>query len=1138
MNGTQLGEYTLREELGTGGMGTVYRAEGPDGTVAIKLLHGHLLSAPDVFKRFLREAELGRRIDHENVVRTRDMDAREIDGKTVHYLVMDYVEGQTLRHLLEELGQVPEALCRHITASIADALEAIHETGAVHRDLKPENVLITDDQVVKVMDLGVALIVDEALRLSQTGHFSGSVLYAAPEQWDLKSEVDPRTDIFSVGVMLYELATGRHPFRSGESGFTPPALTDVRPAGRVNPQLSPFFEELCACLMARDASKRLASATELGRVVREAENSTWWHKRAPALRQKTRRPLRRIRVPRPTPLFGRDEELARLRNGYDRIKAGEGNVLLIEGEAGIGKSRLVDEFVGTLESAGEDVAFLFGSYPPGSATTSAGAFSTAYREHFGAEELDGALAEHFATTPGLVPGFAALLRGTAPPEGAQPLDRESLRTAFIQATRSLARERPIIILIDDLHFAPPEGRALFTALAMAIPSDRVLLIGTARRDLPGDWVLALERSSEVERMELGRLGARDLTQLLTDAFQSESLARRLGYQIAAKSDGNPFFVFEILQDLRRRGQLKSQDGRWSTTQVLQEISVPSTVADLVSIRVGALEEEDKDLLDIAACLGYEFDPSLVADATGMELLPTLKRFARIESQQRIIRAVGREYAFDHHQFQEALYDRLFAQLREQYHQRIAEALVRRGEERPLEICEHFFAARAPERVRPYLDGAIQELEAGHLYGHAAALARKVLDTEGLVEGAERVDLLQLSSSWFERSGNKEMERAHTREAYELALALGDKKLVARTTRSKAIKRLKDGKFEECVELALRAKRMATEAGYDRVISTAATTAANAMLWLGRIEEGLALYEESFEVDSRLGKPEDILIDLGNLGRALAMLGRREEGLEKEREALEMAREHSILWAQAKLATNVGISLLEAGRIAEARAHLDESLTLCQQMGHRESEAIALVNLGWVYELMGDLEQARDWTERSIELTRETGSERIESYGWLNQAREQEWRGEPERAYESAQTALRLRREVKFLSGLPESLIQTARLSPDDAERAALLDEAAESAAETKQPGLLWLALAHRARFGLAPRPDLPTGDEDTASVFEQLEGNWALYKATGDDAHKQTTRKHLEMLRTHAPAEFADSMVERVPLYREISADA
>ena len=321
-------------------MGTVYLAEDGATRVAVKVIHPHLLARRGFFERFLREAEIGKRVRHENVVATLDADAVDVDGRAVHFLVMEYVEGRTLRALLDELGRVPEELCRHVGREVAKALAAIHAAGAVHRDLKPDNVLITKDHVVKVMDLGVARLADEAMRLSQTGAFVGSVRYAAPEQFHAGgAEVDGRADLYALGLSLYELATGRHPFAGDDFRVVVrQQMTETpRPAGEVNPQLSPFFEEVLRRLLEKDRDARFASAAALLDVLEEGEGSAWWQERAKAIRAETRRPLRRIRIPRETALYGRDAELAKLRALFDAAKAGDGQVVLVEGEAGIGK---------------------------------------------------------------------------------------------------------------------------------------------------------------------------------------------------------------------------------------------------------------------------------------------------------------------------------------------------------------------------------------------------------------------------------------------------------------------------------------------------------------------------------------------------------------------------------------------------------------------------------------------------------------------------------------------------------------------------------------------------------------------------------------------------------------------------------
>jgi serine/threonine protein kinase len=343
----RVGPYRLLRELGSGGMGTVYRAvcEGrapgirPGQEVALKVVHAHLANGDGFFKRFLREAEIGKRVRHPNVVRTLDADAGTLEGKPVHYLVMELVEGQTLRALLAELGRVPEALCLHVAREAARGLAAIHEIGVVHRDFKPENVLVTRDHAVKVMDLGVARVADEVMRLSMTGAFVGTVPYAAPEQFrGGGKDIDGRADLYALGLTLYELGTGQHPFQDDDlmAVLRRRLNEDPRPASQLNPQLSPYFEEVVKTLVARDREARFASATALASVLDGGEASEWWRRRSGEIRAVTRRPLRRVRVPRETGLFGREPELARLRGLWERARAGEGAVVLVEGEAGIG----------------------------------------------------------------------------------------------------------------------------------------------------------------------------------------------------------------------------------------------------------------------------------------------------------------------------------------------------------------------------------------------------------------------------------------------------------------------------------------------------------------------------------------------------------------------------------------------------------------------------------------------------------------------------------------------------------------------------------------------------------------------------------------------------------------------------------
>jgi len=285
--GTTLGPYAIERELGSGGMGMVYaarvvgRAPGlAEGTVvAVKVIHPHLLETPGFFKRFLREAEIGKSVVHPNVVRTYDCDAAIAGGRQQNFLVMEYVEGRTLRELLADEGRVPEDLCRHVAREVTRGLAAIHAAGVVHRDMKPENVLITEDRAIKVMDLGVARLNDEVLRLSQTGAFVGSIHYAAPECFTGGGRnVDGRADLHALGLLLYELASGVNPYFAPS---VPEILKRVMheepsPLRDLAPEVSPFLSAVVRCLLAKNPDGRFPDAATLLAVLEQGEESAWW----------------------------------------------------------------------------------------------------------------------------------------------------------------------------------------------------------------------------------------------------------------------------------------------------------------------------------------------------------------------------------------------------------------------------------------------------------------------------------------------------------------------------------------------------------------------------------------------------------------------------------------------------------------------------------------------------------------------------------------------------------------------------------------------------------------------------------------------------------------------------------------------
>lgn len=265
-------KYELLEEIGHGGMATVYRARdrrlGRD--VALKVIHRHLRDNPDVRARFASEALTVARVKHPNIVEVYDVSD---DTEPERYLVVELVRGVTLRQLLAEAGPLPPEVAASIGYEVATALAHAHRHGVIHRDIKPENVLLSTDGAVtggpsagprvKLTDFGIAKLLD-AQGVTHTGQVLGSPAHMAPEQIE-GGDVDARSDVFGAGVLLYEMLTGSLPFegknpaqvlrRVLEGGCIPP--------DRIRPEIGSVYGQIVTRSLEREPSARYASATEL-----------------------------------------------------------------------------------------------------------------------------------------------------------------------------------------------------------------------------------------------------------------------------------------------------------------------------------------------------------------------------------------------------------------------------------------------------------------------------------------------------------------------------------------------------------------------------------------------------------------------------------------------------------------------------------------------------------------------------------------------------------------------------------------------------------------------------------------------------------------------------------------------------------
>ncbi|WP_329382546.1 protein kinase [Streptomyces sp. NBC_01351] len=273
------GRYQLRDLLGEGGMAAVYLAHDTalDRQVAIKTLHTELGREQSFRERFRREAQAVAKLSHTNIVSVFDTGEDEFEGSLMPYIVMEYVEGQPLGSVLQadiaQYGAMPADKALKVTADVLAALDTSHEMGLVHRDIKPGNVMITKRGVVKVMDFGIARAMQSGVTsMTQTGMVVGTPQYLSPEQ-ALGRGVDARSDLYSVGIMLFQLLTGRIPFDADSPLAIAYAHVQEEPVApsSINRAVTPAMDALVARALKKNPNERFptaaAMADEIARVL-------------------------------------------------------------------------------------------------------------------------------------------------------------------------------------------------------------------------------------------------------------------------------------------------------------------------------------------------------------------------------------------------------------------------------------------------------------------------------------------------------------------------------------------------------------------------------------------------------------------------------------------------------------------------------------------------------------------------------------------------------------------------------------------------------------------------------------------------------------------------------------------------------
>lgn len=721
--------YRLETELGRGGMGTVYRAHDTvlEREVAVKVLTASDLGSSGR-ARLLREAQMAASLDHPNIVSI--YDAGEAEGTP--YIVMQLVTGHSLHEQApREVAQIV-AIARQICA----ALEHAHARGIVHRDLKPENVLVTPDGTVKLMDFGLAR--SAASRLSAEGTVVGTVFYLAPEQ-ALGHPVDGRADLYALGVLLFELLAGHLPF----TGDDPLAIiaqhlhAPAVPPSTYNPDVPVALDILVVQLLSKRAADRPASAAVAGQAL--AELSTVAESLPPATTS-----LDRIARGR---LVGRTPELAEGTRLWQMAVGGSGQVLLISGEPGIGKTRLARELVARAEIA-RATALTGECYAEG---------GTPYAPF--AQILQNAVAHQPAlfNDPGPLPAtvladlitLAPALRSCCPNVPTNPplepgVEQQRLFSSVVTLCEALCNVAPLLLLLEDVHWADSGTLNLVRHLARHVPRLRLLLILTYRevelddaRTL-NDLLHEFTRVRLATRLKLRRLSQEQTQALLTTMFNAEISPDFLD-SIYRETEGNPFFIEEVCKALVEEGLLYVDAGHWHR-RTPDALHVPQSIRVAIQARVNRLPPAAQEVLRLAAIFGREFDYAGLAEVCDLPEDALIEALEAAERAQLIYEVTGVRHgllaraptlAFAHALIPGTLRETMSTMRRQRLHRRAALALEHLYPDRLAELApvlgRHFAEAGDHARAADYLLQAGDRARALFAYTEAIQAYEQALE---------------------------------------------------------------------------------------------------------------------------------------------------------------------------------------------------------------------------------------------------------------------------------------------------------------------------------------------------------------------------------------------------------------------------
>lgn len=932
--------------------------------------------AAEVERRFRREFRTLSRLCHPNITAVYDWGTWDERP----YFVMELLDGQDVRSLVDRWAADPPAdryaVIRSVVIQVARALEYVHRRGLIHRDVTPSNIMVLADGTARLMDFGVVKETSGSTDLTAHGELLGTVAYVAPEQINGEG-VDARTDLYSLGAVMYLMLTGRRPFNARTlAGYLDKHLhRPPRPPHELAPDVPLALEQVCLRLLSKEAGDRFASASHLLSVLEGPSGLS--------------------------PIVGRGEAVGAVLAGLESCREGQGGVILLEGAQGYGKSRLTRFAMEEAHAAGMPAHRI--------------------RARPSADPLAAYAAMYQTLRAEGVPPQPLLERALLG-ETRTGVERYTLFSAFREM---IAGTRPRLFVVDDLHYADAGSIELLEYLirnSLATAAEPILWL-LARTPGIADPVvdgiaLGVRTTVPTVRVALDALSVACVEELLVARVADTPAVAVLAARVQADGAGSPALIAEIIRGLEEEGVLA--DGILAVDAPAAAritLPVPRSIRAAMHEHLDGLSWEARQLADMLAVARQEMPIGVLAEAVGLveaEAMAVVDELARAG----LVRERRSEHE-DHIDFaQTRTRDLLVAALpapeRRHLHRRLGEVLERTYRRRLALVVEslahHFEQAGVPGKAYAYLVRSGQRLLDRSFVSEAEACFRHAVELEPEARAAivldeadrqladlllRRVDALSHLGRWSEVPDGLDT-------ATHLARELGDERLLSRAEAALGALARHDHRLD-AAEAHLREAIRLAEAVSDPSLRVMPLNGLGGIVWsrgdlegarkwwmeelavgeatrdersLGYGYNGLGLvalcrgqavearrcFEQSAEIFERIGLLGPLATARVNLVEIHHFTGNLRRGMELAEKTIATAREIDHPLGIARGRAHLSLVLVDLGRGQAALTEAQEALRTIRELDHREDEVptlVALARAAWALHDTASLGRALD-----------------------------------------------------------------------------------------------------------------------------------------------------------------------------------